>query len=341
MIKWQQNGIKDENIIILHKLNLCATKERNPSMDIRELECFLAVIDHGSITRAAKFLRISQPAVSQMIKALESSTGQSLFHRTPSGVVPTEAGSLLRIHALRIMHEVQDAEEALDTARHQTRQLKIGVLPTLAHDYVPAILRTFLQMEQVAPEQMEAADEIGIVQGSTRQLIRSVLSGDLHLAVVDLPISEPALSVARLWRERLVVIAPTDAPPLPNPIDFQQLSKAIFITMESGYGMRDALFRSALDCGFQPRVLFELKSVLAIVGFVQAGFGISLVSARTVALEAELGRLQLVNTTPPLSRDIGVIWRSDRRLPPFPRRFQSYLVEQAKLLANEAGDLPI
>ncbi len=310
-------------------------------MELRALEYFLAVADHGNITRAAQFLQISQPAVSQVIKTLEAETGQSLFHRTPGGVTLTEAGKLLRHHALKIIHEVQDAQEALHTARNRSRQLRIGVLPTLAHDYVPAILRSFLQSEQLYPGQDVPRADIGVVQASTRELIRGILNGDLHLAVLDLPISEPALSVARLWRERLVVIAPVDAPALPNPVAFAQLQGQTFITMEPGYGLRDALFRAALDGGFQPSVMFELKSVLAIVGFVQAGFGISLVSARTVALETQLGRLQLADTSPALARDIGLIWRNDRRLPAFPRRFQEYLMEQTKLLPKGDEDLLI
>ncbi|RIV28179.1 LysR family transcriptional regulator [Alicyclobacillaceae bacterium I2511] len=310
-------------------------------MEIRALEYFLAVADHGNVTRAAQFLRISQPAVSQVIKSLEIETGQTLFHRTPGGVTLTEAGKLLRHHALKVIHEVQDAEEALHTVRNRSLQLRIGVLPTLAHDYVPAILRTFLQSEQLKPGKDELRADIGVVQASTRELIRRVQTGDLHLAVLDLPISEPSLSVARLWRERLVIIAPVDAPPLPNPVTLSQLQEQTFITMEPDYGLRDALFRAALDSGFQPRVMFELKSVLAIVGFVQAGFGISLVSARTVALETQLDRLQLADTSPALARDIGLIWRGDRRLPAFPRKFQEYLIEQTQMWPKEDEDLLI
>jgi len=310
-------------------------------MDIRDLEYFLAVADHGHVTRAAQFLRVSQPAVSQVIKSLEGEVGQPLFYRTPTGVVLTQTGALLRQRALRILNELEDAQEALHMTRNQTRQLRLGVLPTLAHDYVPAILRAFLEMEEVDPQQIDASEEISIAQGSTEELLRGVNSGDLSLAVVDLPISEPALSVARLWKERLVIIAPIDSPRLPNPVRLEDLANEVFITMEAGYGLRDALYRNALNRGFQPKVLFELKSVMAIVGFVQAGFGISMVSARTVALEAQLEQLQLVDTLPQLTRDIGVVWRSNRRLPPFPRRFRDYFLSQARMLAQTEEGLII
>ncbi|QQE78173.1 LysR family transcriptional regulator [Alicyclobacillus sp. SO9] len=310
-------------------------------MDIRELEYFLAVADHGSVTRAAQVLHVSQPAVSQVIRGLEGETGQPLFHRTPTGVVLTQTGLLLKQHALKIMHVFEDTQEALNMDRHRMRQLRLGVLPTLAHDYVPAILRSFLQAENMDPEHMEATEEISVMQGSTQELLHSVKSGDLNLAIVDLPVSEPSLSVARLWREPLVVIKAVDTPLLKSPLPFQSLANEVFITMETGYGLRDALFRNALDNGFQPKILFELKSIMAVVGFVQAGFGISLVSARTVSLETELDRLQAVETVPPLSRDIGIVWRNDRRLPPFARRFQEYFLEQAKLLAKTEGDIEL
>ncbi|MHB1610177.1 MAG: LysR family transcriptional regulator [Sulfobacillus sp.] len=291
-------------------------------MEYRALKYFLAISDFGNMTRAAQAMHVSQPALSQSIQSLERQVGHPLFHRTASGVELTEDGKLLRFHALRIVHAMEDAEQELGTGHHRETDLRVGVLPTLAHDYVPAILRQLVDSTPSPPT-------IKLVESHTQGLVKQVLTGALHLAILDLPISEPAVNVATLWRERLVIVA-SPSLHLASPLPWHQLVHTPFITMEPGYGLRDVLFQIALANGFQPQIVFELTSFNALLGFVRAGFGVALIPHRSVQLEISNHRVELVIPTPETTRDIGVIWRAGRRLPDHAAQFKDLLINSAR-----------
>ncbi|MBX5466800.1 MAG: LysR family transcriptional regulator [Firmicutes bacterium] len=290
-------------------------------MELRQLEYFLAVADHGSVTKGAEALHVSQPAVSQTLRALEAEIGQPLLRREATGVTLTPAGQVFKRHALRILHAVHDLEEELGAKKPQLHDLKVGVLPTLARDYIPPILREFLTTRDDVSVQL--------IELPTQGLLRQVLSGDLHLAVLDLPLTEPLIEVHRLWQERLVLIAPPEMALDPGPIALETLAQVPFITMEPGYGLRDALYRAAQAAGFQPRVLFALTSLNGVIGYVAAGFGVSIAPERSVIHDARAGVLQIRAFEPDLRRSIGVIWRAGRILPRLAEAFRDYLVAAA------------
>lgn len=302
-------------------------------MELRQLEYFMAVVDHGSVTRGAGALHVSQPAVSQTLRGLEEEVGQPLLRRESTGVELTAAGKVLMRHALKILHAVDDMKVELGTKKPPLYNLRVGVLPTLARDYIPTVLRNFLDSH-------DADLAVRLIELPTQGLLRQVMSGDLHLAVLDLPVSEPAIEVTRLWEERLVLISNAKrAQQWSSPVPMHALAQAPFITMEPGYGLRDVLYRAAQTAGFQPHVLFELTSIPAIIGYVEAGFGVALVPERTVALAAREGILQILPVLPNLTRNIGVIWRAGRPLPMLAQAFRDFLIAAVPQLTRWEPEL--
>ncbi|MCY0881988.1 MAG: LysR family transcriptional regulator [Firmicutes bacterium] len=289
-------------------------------MDIRQLEYFVAVADHHSVTKGAASLFVSQPTVSQQIRALETEVGQALFVRTASGVELTDAGETLLRYALRILQNVQEARNTIQGAHGLPGTISLGVLPTLTRSILPHIIRMYYQFEPL--------HQIGLLEGCTQKLLKLITTGDLQLAIVDLPVSDPHLAVQTLWSEELIVIAPHSYWLPPGPIDLAQLRNASFITMEPGYGLRDALFRISQKSGFNPHITFELTSLGAIVGFVQQGFGISVVPERTVELEMRSRQIRFCRLVTDQHRDIGIIWRTHRPLPAAATSFIDFLRRQ-------------
>lgn len=298
-------------------------------MEFRALRAFLVVADFGNITRAAENLHVSQPALSQTMQNLEREIGRPLFRRITGGVELTSDGKLLRFHALRIVHAVEDAEQELGTGQRHESDLRVGVLPTLAHDHVPGILR------QLVDSTGEAL-AIKLVESHTQGLVKQVLTGALHVAILDLPISEPSLEVATLWRERLVIVASPESP-LESEMAWADMAGMPFITMEPGYGLRDVLFQVALFHGFQPRIVFELTSFNAVLGFVRAGFGIALVPYRSIPWEVARGGVRLVKPIPETHRNIGVISRGGRRLPHAAAMLKHLLIEASPRISEQEG----
>ncbi|PWI58875.1 LysR family transcriptional regulator [Sulfoacidibacillus thermotolerans] len=296
-------------------------------MDLRQLEYFVAVADHKSITKGAAALYVSQPTVSQQITALERELGKPLFERHTNGVTLTDAGQTLLTYALRILQNVADAREEILGSQGRDATVRIGVLPTLTRSILPSLIKHY---------QTSRPDfHIDVTEASTQTLVKQVISGDLQMALLDLPLSDPLLHVEKLWSEELILIASPDFHLPDQSLQLTELKNQPFITMEAGYGLRDALFRLTQPFGYNPNITLELTSLGAIIGFVRQGFGISLVARRTVQLEIATGEIRALTLHTPIYRDIGVIWRNQRQLSAAALAFAKYLRNQFQNNENE------
>ncbi|PSR27822.1 MAG: LysR family transcriptional regulator [Sulfobacillus thermosulfidooxidans] len=286
-------------------------------MELKQLEYFVAVADHKSITKGAASLYVSQPTISQQIKLLEEELGHPLFIRHAQGVELTDDGATLLRYALRVLQNVDDAKAEIQGAASSHGTIAIGVLPTLTRSILPTVIRQY--------QRIHGDIQFAVTEGSSQRLLKSITAGDLHLALVDLPLSDPLLAVETLWTEELILITPHAMPMPPGPLALEQVRHLPFITMEPGYGLRDALFRMAQARGFNPHIVHELTSIGAIIGFVEHGFGISVVPERTVELEIQSRRIGFVRLAQSNTRDIGMIWRAHRRLPDPVQTFLAFL----------------
>src|SRR3954454_14499449 len=113
-------------------------------MTLGQLAYFVAVVEHGSFTRAARALHVSQPALSHQIAQLEREAGAALLERLPRSVEPTELGARLLPHARAT---VAAAEEAHTAARSvgelRAGVLRVGALLSVALGIVPATIRAW------------------------------------------------------------------------------------------------------------------------------------------------------------------------------------------------------
>jgi len=107
------------------------------AMDPRKLLYFAAIIEHGSLAKAAKTLGISQPALTKSMNRLESELGIRLLERSPTGITPTTSGELIYAHAKLIRTEMDLAGNRLRGETDGSRAVTIGTLPSLAGSIVP------------------------------------------------------------------------------------------------------------------------------------------------------------------------------------------------------------
>lgn len=144
---------------------------------LRQLEYLLAVVDHGSVTEAAAHLRVSQPTLSQQLKALERSVGTLLLERTPRGVHLTPAG---RAFLPGARHALSGAQRATGAARavagmthgelHLASVLSVtlGVLPSVLaswhqhHGLVDVVLHEYADLDDFAASMTDATADVAI-----------------------------------------------------------------------------------------------------------------------------------------------------------------------------------
>ncbi len=173
-------------------------------MDIRDLEEFLAVIEHGSILGAAEQRGVAQPALSRRMRALEKSLGVQLLTRSSQGVTATVYGSLLERHARLVLHDRQQALDELQSLRDGVRgHARVGVAPALS-SLLPAAI------ERLSEDR--AGLTFTVVEGTYDALVRDLRAGEIDGAFSLLVPGEThdGLTVHRLVEDPVLVFCSPD-----------------------------------------------------------------------------------------------------------------------------------
>ena len=184
-------------------------------VEIRQLDYFLAVVDHGGITRAASVLHISQPSLSQAIRGLERELRITLFHRVGRGLVLSPSGEALvgpARHAIRSVEQAADLMHRLQ--RLEGGRVDICALPSLGSEPVAAWVGYLRRQHPAVAVRMEEADDPAGV-------IESVRSGATELGFVTLPAPLSGLTAQTLSSQYIVLVCPpgwTGTPATPIPI---------------------------------------------------------------------------------------------------------------------------
>ena len=174
-------------------------------MDLRRLRLFLAVVDHGSMTRAAEAEFVSQPSVSQAVAELETELGTDLFARVGRRVILTAAGEALIVPARQALRDVETGRAAVAAvAGLDSGRLDLAALPTLAVDPMAPLVGEFrlahpgIRIMLADPEDAEA-------------VVRLITTGACEIGLTVQPAEAPGLRTRRLGRQDLLAVLPPGA----------------------------------------------------------------------------------------------------------------------------------
>lgn len=272
---------------------------------LRQLRTFVAVVDAGSVTRAARDLHLTQPALSQQLRELERILGVRLLDRAEGRVIPTAAGEAILASARRAHAAVADVAAHAATYRGgDAGRVRLGTGATACIYLLPPVL--------AAAKRRMPGLEIVVVTGNTPDILRRVEEGSLDLGLVTLPARlGSALSRTPLLRDPLVGLVPHDAPG-PGALSPSHAAALPLILFEAGgdtRGIVDAWFGRE---GLAPKPIMELGSVEAIKVLVASGLGASILprlALRDVVRGAAIRPLR-----PAVARDLGLVLRKEKVL---------------------------
>ena len=254
-------------------------------LNLHLVRIFVAVVEYGSLTRAAEALNISQSAASRDVQELERQLGLALLERRPRGVVPTAAGQELAAHARKIFALEQLAEASLGELRGlQKGKLAIGASSTIGIYMLPELIGDY--------HRRYPGIEIFLDIGNTQQIVDHLLEHRLDVAYVEGPVEQAGLQPLP-WREdELVLIAAPDHRLAQRQrIEGRDLASAPFVLREAGSGTREVMEQALAARGIAVEVVMELGSTEAVKQAVAAGLGVSIVSRFTIQLELAVRRL--------------------------------------------------
>lgn len=236
---------------------------------LRQIEAFRAVMDAGSVSRAAENLNVSQPAVSKLISLLELDTALRLFDRVQRRLIPTEQGTRLYEELERIYAGVHQVEQAVDTIhREQRGHLIVGGSPAME----PFLRRVLIELLHEHPEAY-----VSVRIHTARVVVEWLRTRQIDVGIVTGSALDPSLKVDFLLSRPLVCMLPKEHPlTSKRVIKLQDLDDVPFVGTTLN-GRTAMVVNSLFNAGkFRHRLVMDLTSVSAVSEFVAAGFGVSL-----------------------------------------------------------------
>jgi DNA-binding transcriptional LysR family regulator len=262
-------------------------------IDPRRLLTFRAVARRRSFSGAADELALTQPAVSQQIRALETQLGQRLIERGPGGFALTPTGEVLLAHADGVWQRLQLAETQIaEAADANARRLQLGAFPSALATWIPgAIARVHARRPQL---------EVAVVQGSTDEVVAGVRAGELHLALCfqDLALPREEHPDTRrddlLEEPMLAAVGPGHRLAGRVRVRLGELADDPWIA-----ALPDGLIhRACVTAGFEPQLVYMTADPLAIGALVARDLAVTLVSPSLARMLRGIRTLGVRGTAP-------------------------------------------
>ncbi|MBY5991932.1 LysR family transcriptional regulator [Ferrimonas balearica] len=276
---------------------------------LKQLAVFRAVCEHQQLSKAARHLHLSVPAVSMNLKELESSLGARLFERTPNGLMITDSGNLVLPYANAALNQVGQLEQLFkDQAQGIGGTLNIGANKT-SGNYV--LSRKLPQFKARYPS---VSTRLKI--GPSAEIEAMVHRNELDLAFINQRPSDKALESLRWRSDRLCVVAAPGHKLAHRAPTAAELSAATWILDEEHSATRIASLHLLKELGVTVQQEIIMNTMGAIKRAVGTGLGLSVLPLLSVDAELERGDLrELAFEVPNQSRYIYAIYKPENLTP--------------------------
>jgi len=295
---------------------------------LHQFKVFEATARHGSFTRAAEELYLTQPTVSMQVKQLTKSLGLPLFEQVGKRLYLTDAGRELYSTCQDIFDKLEQLEmRVADFKGMKQGRLRLAVITTAKY-FVPRLLGPFCQ-------RYPGIDVSLIVTNHERAIDRLANNQDDLYVMSQLP-EHIDIQTHPFLDNPLVVMAPKNHPlARERKISLERLSKEPFIMRESGSGTRKAVQNLLEHNNIDVKVRLELGSNEAIKQAIAGGLGISVLSCHTLTPEGNTGELTILDVEGfPIERQWYVVHLGSKQLSVVASTFLDYLKAEAAVLAN-------
>lgn len=301
------------------------------SLSMKHLKYFDALARHGHFGRAAADCAVTQPALSVQIKEFEDLLGAPLVERGARQIRLTALGETVAARAREVLTSVEEiANLTRGTNGDFMRELRLGVIPTIAPYLLPALIKALA--ERYPDLDVRPRETV------TQRLIADLGDGKLDAAIVALPVSEPSLTETPLFEEEFVLVRSVEdsGKPVPNP---KALREMRLLLLEEGHCFREQALSFCSIAPPAPRDLMEGSSLSTLVQMVGAGIGITLIPQMAVAIDTRSAAVSVARLGDPSpSRMVGMVWRRSNPLAAQLQQISEIVrVEGLRLLAGEAG----
>ena len=232
---------------------------------------------------------MTQPAVTQQVKALEDELGVPLFDRSGGRITLTAGGKVLLPLADQ-MKEISDQAFAAvaEASGEQAGELAVGASQTIAQYLLPNFIAGF----------MKAHRRIRIVarSGNTKTMLDDLVAHQIQVALIEGPDQRKDLNIEPFFQDHMVLVVPTSHEWADQEIDIESLKQQPLLMREFGSGSRRVVEKAIVATGLRKkdmRIQMELDSTEGLLSAVEAGLGVTFVSRWAVRNQLSLGTLKI------------------------------------------------
>lgn len=262
-------------------------------MDLKQLDAFVHVAEHGSFTRAAEILDTNQPALSRLVRGLEVELRQNLLLRNGRGAVLTEAGQLLLAHSKEILQHVDRAKLAMQNlqgTRHH--KFNLGLVPNVAKFATLSLIRS---MRAQFPHAT-----ITVAEGLSTSLVEWLMMGRIDAAILyDTPRSD-LIDKRSLYREELFLIGKSsNSARASDSIQFKQIGRYPLVISSRMHAIRDLVEAQAAKHDIKLDIALEVDAVPSVLDLVQEGYGYAILPLNAIMGDALKRQFDVTRITAP------------------------------------------
>ena len=298
-------------------------------MHLHQLKYFVAIVETGSITKAAERCYISQPSISQQLSKLEDSVGKKLFSREKGKLILTDAGKILYDQGLNILNKVAEAKRQVnDMDSINGGLVAIGVLPTLAPFMLPKLLAT---LKSGFPDAT-----ITVREESSESLVDALSRGEVDIIIDALPFEHCNLIVEPLFNDEFYVATQSNDPiAKQTEIKVAELEKTPFILLEDIHCLARQIEHYCFSDKFVPKVLFQASQIATVKQLIELGCGISILPgiAKDPNVDSNIRYIRFKEEQP--HREVVLATVKDRYLGPAARYFIETLKSEYQVVNSD------
>jgi DNA-binding transcriptional LysR family regulator len=271
-------------------------------IETKQLQIFKTIVDVGSFTGAGEQLGISQSAISQQVRALEEELGVPLLVRLGRSTRMTPAGEVLLHCARQVLEKLDEARRYFDEHAHgRAGVVRIGTPEPPCNYLLPEVL---VELKRRFPR-----IDARVISGHSATTLGRLVSGELDLALLPLPVDAGKLRVFEVGRDELVAVVPPEhawtALPFVTARDFE---KEPLLVYDRESRITDLTLGFLLEEGVFPRIAVEVDHLEALKDLAQRRLGVAVLPAWSARREIAGGTLVPIRLGPSgLTRAWGVV----------------------------------
>ncbi len=264
-------------------------------MENFRLRVFRAVAQHLNFSRAAEELLLSQPAVTQQIKALEEELGVPLFDRGGGHIQLTPGGKALLPYAERLRELSAEAVSAVSSAAGEhAGELALGASRTIGQYLLPRLIAGFLKENPKV--------RVSVCSGNTDAMLEALLARKIQLALIEGPDQRKDLRIEPFMEDQMVLVVPAGhewaSGEITPEITPAMLGSEPLLMREFGSGSRRVVEQALAAVGLKAKdlhVRMEVDSTEGLLNAVEAGLGVTFVSRWAVRNQLALGTVKVAH----------------------------------------------